>query len=740
MHLRHHDDIDLGMSSQSSAISRRLRALFNIQPGEGQMVGMLVLLYLSLTVAVVFVQTIAFSLFVVRFGSQNLPIAYIATAALASCVALIHLRLSKELEYRRLLLVTIAFCGVVCALMWLGLNSPWVAAFIFLLPVWFQIQINMTNLTIWPLAGRLFDLRQGKRLHGIVGAGNWIANVIGGIIVAPLVLRFGTSNMLLIAVLALMVSALIMWVVTRIYLQHPPHAKGMTKDKPKAQQGRKPVLIQSRYVALIIAYVCLWWVSFFFIDLIFYDRASLQFPSAVQLTAFLGAAIAVRAVIALFVTTVLSSRILQRYGLRAGLILMPALVTVFIAATAVFGTLGAAVVVSFAFATFAKVANVSLGFSLSQSANGVMYQALPGEERMRVQTTAEGIVQPISIGIAGVLLLVLNTWLHLGAIRIAFIFLPLAAGWLTVIMLLAREYPHALLRVLVKRQFSEPQTFVADASAVNVLTHELNNPKAGVALYAMNMLGQMAPAALSKHLAGMLDHPSAEVREAALNRIETMMVKPAAEAVRLRLGEEESSQVKSAALRALAAIDDEADESLAIYLRDDDAVVAKGALVGLLRHGDANAAQAAHTILSQWAQSEDTNKRLMAARVIGEANVRSACVILERLLSDSDLQVRRTALNAASVVKDAALWPQVIHACDTPESAKEAMKALAHGNAQTLELIQYALQDTSRPHGSRVALAEACCRIEDAGALPVLENLAMDKDAGRALNRACSTG
>jgi ATP/ADP translocase/HEAT repeat protein len=719
------------MSTQhSSTAGHRVLALLNILPGEGRLAGLLTLLYMSLISAVVFVQTIAFGLFVSEIGPQNLPLAYIAIAILASVVAFIYLKLSERLEYARLLMLTIAFCAGMCALFWLGLNSPLAAGFIFFLPVWFQTLINLVNLIVWPLAGRLFDLRQGKRLFGIVGAGNWIANIVGGIIVAPLVAQFGTANMLLVSMAAIAVSALVMRAIAQRYLRPATPAAQPIAPKVQAKPAQKPPLMNSRYVALIIAYVCLWWVAFFFVDNIFYDRASLQFPNAVDLTAFIGTSLSIIGVIALFVTTLLSSRILQRYGLRAGLVLMPALVTAFIALVAVFGALGAAVVISFIFATLAKVANVSLGFSMSQSANSVVYQALPGEARARVQTVAEGIVQPISVGIAGVLLLVLNTWLNLGAVRIAFLFLVLAAGWIAVIMLLAREYPKALERVLHKRQFREPQTFIADASAVGVLSLELQNPKPGVAIYAMNMLAQMAPAQLAQNIAGMLDHPSADVREAALQKIESMNVRPAADAVRQRLLVEESPQVKCAALRALAAIDDEVDDALAVFLRDDDPRVAKGALVGLLLHGEVNGVLAAQSRLMQWAQSPETEMRRVAARAIGEAGAASERDTLALLLKDEDVGVQRAALWAAGCVKDAALWQRVITACDAPQTARAATQALASGDVQAIASIQDALQEKNKSCSSRAALVEVCSRMNGAAATSALKLMAADDGAG----------
>lgn len=709
---------------------QRVLGLLNIQPGEGRLTGLLLLLYLSLVTAGVFVQSIAFGLFVSTLGPQNLPLAYISIAALASLVAVVYLKLLERLAYARLLKLTVAFCAGVCAFFWLGLNTPLAAGFIFFLPVWYQVLINLSNLVVWPLAGRLFDLRQGKRLFGIIGAGNWIANIAGGIILAPLVTRFGTANMLLISIAALGASALILRAIAQRHLQPAAPVAAPVAPKAQAQPAKKPPLIKSRYVALIIAYVCLWWVAFFFVDNIFYDRASSQFTNAVDLTAFIGTLLSITGAIALVVTTLVSSRVLQRYGLRTGLVLMPALVTAFIAAVAVFGALGAAVVIPFFFATLAKIANVSLGFSLSQAANSVTYQALPGEAHARVQTVAEGIVQPISVGVAGVLLLVLNTWLDFGATRLAFVFLVLAAGWIAVIVLLAREYPHALKHVLLKRQFREPETFIADVSAVDVLTQGLRNPKPGVAIYAMNMLAQTAPAQLSQHIAGMMYHTSAEVREAALQKIEAMNLRPAADDVRKLLLVEESPQVKCAALRALAAIDDEADDGLVVYLRDDDARVAKGALEGLLLHGEVKGVLAAQSRLAQWAQSPQAGLREMAARAIGEASAASERATLSGLLNDRDVRVRREALWAAGRVKVAALWPQVIDACDAPETAIAAKQALAGGGVQALALIQDALQVKNKTRASRMALAEACSRMDGTVVTSALQLMAEEEDAG----------
>ena len=53
----------------------------------------------------------------------------------------------------------------------------WVAM---ILPVWYEVEWVLLNLEFWGLAGNLMHVRQGKRLFGLIGAGELIAGAIVG--------------------------------------------------------------------------------------------------------------------------------------------------------------------------------------------------------------------------------------------------------------------------------------------------------------------------------------------------------------------------------------------------------------------------------------------------------------------------------------------------------------------------------------------------------------------------------
>ena len=77
-------------SAEARNSRRRFAAFFNIEPGEERLVGLLVLLYFILALGFVFVQSMAFGVFLSEYGVQGLPYSYIAIAIFASLVAVFY--------------------------------------------------------------------------------------------------------------------------------------------------------------------------------------------------------------------------------------------------------------------------------------------------------------------------------------------------------------------------------------------------------------------------------------------------------------------------------------------------------------------------------------------------------------------------------------------------------------------------------------------------------------------------
>ncbi len=698
--------------------------VFNVRVGEGRTIGLLFAFYFLLMSGVVFVQTGAFGLFVAEFGAQNLPFAYIAIAVLASVVAVAFLKLAERVSPATVLFANLVFVAVGCAIFWFGLKLPVARIFIFFLPVWFQIQINLADVAVWPLAVRLFDVRQGKRLFGLVAAGDWLANIVVGLVVVPLVGLIGVVNLPLLSIVCVAAAAVVLHAIARAYLRQPLHPVSPRR------LARKPAplssLMRSRYVVSIIGYVLLWWIAFFFVDNIFYERAGLQFPDGAELTSFIGTLLSATGVVGLIAAGFLSSLVLTRFGLRTGLLIMPVLVTVFVALVAISGTLGSAnagVALALAFGTLAKLTNVAIGFSITQSANSVMYQALPADQRTRIQTVAQTIVQPIAIGIAGALLLVLNTVFKLNGIGFAIVFLGIAVVWIGIILAIARGYPAALTQVLAKRQLDDVPVTV-DTSSVAVLQNALHGASPGAVIYAFNMLEQVDARVANAALSQLLAHASPEVRREAWAHIEKLDSAHAASLpLRATLQQETTPEVKAVALTTMASLGQMTTDELESAMRDEDPRVRLGALTGLVKLSQADDVSAAYTAILRLVQSPDVADRELAAHALADAGTPRFAGLVRTLLHDDSVAVRRIALQAAGHLNEPALWLDVVSSCDDSATARTAEAALVQASTGVrdgaLPVIKAAI-DAGVSRSQSLSLARVCGRIGNSQAQQIL--------------------
>ena len=689
------------MAGNEMRKSRRLASFFNIQPGEERLIGALVLYYFLLALGFVFVQSMAFGLFMTEHGPQALPYSYIVIAVFASLAAVLYIKLGERVPFSTQLMLNLAFLGAASFLAWLGLRSPFSHSVSFLLPLLFQIVVNLGNLAVWPLAGRIFNFQQAKRLFPLLGVGLWLANTIGGLLVGPLVAWMGAANLLLLAVASIGLALLVLRSIAGTYL----HQEAPPAQTRRAASASKPStgLLGNRYVLLIFTYIILWWVAFFFLDNIFSDRAAARFPDVNQLTAFMGQLLAVTGIVALISSTLLTGRIIGRFGLRAGLAGMPLLATFAIGALAAGGGLGGTLRIVFGLAALAKLVNVAFGFSLSQSANAIVYQSLPETVRGRVQATAEGVIQPIAIGLAGISLLALTAGLKLNYLGVSYVFLGLAVVWLVVIFLLSGGYVNALAQVITKRRLGESPTVLADPASIALLKSRLQDPHPGAALYAMNKLDELDSGAIAEALPDLIRHPAPEVRREAFARIERLRPGTASDAVSRQLTVETVPSVKEAGLRALGAVPDSGPPSqLVDALHATEAGALRGALIGSLKYRDI---PAAGQVLQRLTASPSVSERVLAAQVLGELDRAQYLEAHQTLLRDPDPSVRREAIESAGKSREPLLYPLLIEACDSPETSRTAAHALITIGGDVFPGIEAAFRQPDAPTQRLHALA-----------------------------------
>ncbi|NJN80935.1 MAG: hypothetical protein HC802_00655 [Caldilineaceae bacterium] len=498
----------------------RVSSLLNIHAGEGRLVMMMLAFSFFLGIPRHFAFTTSYALFLSRFDASYLPYVYVGFALLVPLAGLIFARLSLRYRYAKVLLGALSalFVSLVIAWLVLTLSSARWPSMAF--AIWYWPLSILSVVVFWGVAGQIFDVRQGKRLFGLISAGDSVASILGGLSIPLLVGAIGTVNLILVAILSFGVAMAVLSMLNRTFADKLDVVL-TTEPSRREQPGQNESLFQNRYVSMILGMVVVSVISYFFLDNIFFSLAEAQFTTDEQLASFLGIFSAIIGFTTLLSQLFVSGFFLTRYGVRAGIVALPAVVVVGLTLTVLTEVAVGTVVALFSLTAITKILDRGLRDSVDRSSLQTLYQPFSAAHRAQIITTVNGIVEPIAAGIAGLGLLVLTSLFALDPVQLAYPALILAIAWLLISYAAGSEYPAILVAALRKRKLSQADLSLHDSSSLAVVKHAVNDPNPAVALHALHLLESVEDGSLALLLPTLLQHPAPEVRSAALERIES---------------------------------------------------------------------------------------------------------------------------------------------------------------------------------------------------------------------------
>ncbi len=692
----------------------KLAPLFNVRRGEGKRLLLLSGYAFAAMASYVLFSTAAYALFLAEFTVARLPLVYIVSALAVSLFGGLYTWLKGKLPLARLIgstlvVLTTVTVGVLAAMELTGSRR-----LVFAVVIWCDVVITLLCLGYWTLAGQLFDIRQSKRLFGLITASELAAGTAAGLSV-PLVLRFAQTPLLLwLGAAGLGVCLLFLRAVIRSFGDELAGADAEA-ESAEAEDGREQIggdkdLFRGRYVLLTIAFQAIWILAFYILDFAFYDQAGNRYPDEDELAGFIGLFNGLGKGLQLAVTATLSGRLISRYGLKLGLGFPTLVLSAAILALSVAIGLPGGLFFWLLMAT--RLLYGVFSSTLLNPASRLLYQPLTPARRASLQTFVESILTPLGGGLAGALLLLVGS--GEGALpRLIPIMLVIYLGWSLVSMILQREYPAALMSALNDQMLEGEELSLGDATSAAVLHAKLQSPRGGEVLYALALLERIGDEALPEFLLGALEHPAAAVRREALARIEHLQVAGAASRISAMVEDDPSPVVRAAAIGALCELghfDDDMDRA-APFLDAADPEVARGAIVGLLRGGGIEGVLVAGSRVLEMQYARDPAKRATAAKVLGEIAVRSFYRPVLTLLDDPDVEVRRAAIEAAGKIRHPRLWPSVTAALARRDCRRQASRALIEGGVEAVTALEDSFEQVVANRELERLIVRLCGRI-----------------------------
>jgi ATP/ADP translocase len=471
-----------GQARRPTIINHNLPTLFEIRAGERRLVRLLFAHSLLNGWAQTATLSVAYSLFVESFGAQNLPYIFVGGALFTLLAGLLYDWLAQRIPFARLLTANLAVLLLGLLALRCGLDLPQATWVIVVLAIWFDPVSVFTDLEFWGLAGRLFDVRQAKRLFPPIGLGRLVALVAGGLAMPWLIGLIGTANLLLVAVAALAGSL----VLLRLLVRESKPQFAAEPASPASERGRMSLgrLLCNRYVLLIFALMILYEYANFSTDMIFVGSAATRYPSAAELAGFLGLFGAVAGLGSLLMHSVVLTPLLARFGPAGSLLAWPLLVSLGSAAMVVSGLAAGPGTAFFWAAAATRLAERVLKSTTFQTSLQMLYQPLPPQQRMQVQNLNETIVDSLGVIVGSLSLLLLINLAALDYPWLAMIQLVLVLGVALVALALGRSYPVLLLAALKKKRCPAGEPALAARASITAMEESLPGPQPGQALAA----------------------------------------------------------------------------------------------------------------------------------------------------------------------------------------------------------------------------------------------------------------
>lgn len=717
---------------RSEKVDRALDSALKIRPGERRQVGLMLTYLTAAASAFILGRTTRDTLFLSRVDLEYLPLNYVLVAILVSLGAYAYGRIADH--YRRDRLIQFALAGFSCVTfgMWALIRlrpEPWVYGLLYVLV---ELIGALTIIQFWTLATDVFSGRQGKRLFGVIGAGAVLANILCGVGISRLVPRIGAENLLLgVVALHLLCVLLVRWIGS---YSPAELAAAVTPKGPK----KKPLKLSPHLVSLG-AMVVISFLTITVVDYQFKVLIRVSFPHEQAMAAYFGDFYLVTGIVASAVQLLLTSRLLERAGVIVALSILPVSLLV-----------GAGLVIAIPLVTPLIAASVIRGaenvvrYTVHDSSMQLLYAPLPAQGRGRAKAFIDGVLKPLSIGVAGLSLWGLSQHIAPGPLvtQLAWADLGLVAAWLAVLGFGVRpKYLQALVETLRARRmdFASRWTPVLDETTHQVLQARLRSEDASEVLDALELLWTVEGDFL-KELTTLCAHPSEAVQVQTLSLLGATGRLDASPLLRNAMISQ-SAAVRAAAVRGFCALGkDRSIFEARGFLNDPNAHVRAAAIASLIEYGGLDGILIAADGLKKLLGSAIAEERRHGAWVLKQIHLHSFFQPLLPLLQDPDPQVQVAAVQAAATMKSPALLPALIYKLADPATSAATVEALSAYGESASPLLFKVLANRSEDIHIRRQLPRVLEQLGTEDALSHMLTLLNTKDEllRLALARACA--
>ena len=475
-------------------------------------------------------------------------------------------------------------------------------------------------LSFWGIFGRLFDLRQSKRIIGGIDTGQLTAAIITFFSIGFAINKLPhTYDLLLISSTAVAGSMIFLTLIIKRY-----NLGEVTSGYEEQKSVPFKEMISNKYVVLLALFISMSVFAYILVENSYLSVLSIKYPPSEEtsLSTFLGWFNGSILILSFVFQTFFNDRIIAQYGLRVSLTILPVILGALTFVVLIVGNVMGYTEESgyffwfFLFIALSKLFTAFLRDALENPAFKLYFMTLQNKKRFDIQTKVEGVVVEFAKTITGGVLLILASLTFFDLIHYSYIVLFVIAVWIFVTGKLYAEYRNRIRIKLESQDIAIDEMDIVQDSVINLVRNNLGNPQPSTSVFCFKLLEKINPNFVAPSINTLMRHENSLVRDFA--------------------------QDKMNAIRGVSVSDRYIISAESKKFEEGRKIVGELDLRNLLSTGEISKRRIANLC-----RSEEAQDRQYGAELIGNLDSKDSLSYIIELLHDSNAKVRMAAIRSA---------------------------------------------------------------------------------------------
>ncbi|HZY80657.1 MAG TPA: hypothetical protein VFE50_14135 [Cyclobacteriaceae bacterium] len=528
-------------------------------------------------------------------------------------------------------------------------------AFTQILPFTFICQ-----LVFWGSFGRLFNLRQAKRVIGSVDVGVDIAQILAFFSI-PLLIQYANLEIDELFTVALFSAlgylGMFIFMSSR-YMTKEKVLRSDVGDDKTLEKLSLTELFKNKFLMSMAGFVVISIIALRFLDYSFFNVTGQMFTGN-DLPTFLSLFEATIVIFGFLFTTFATDWIMQTYGLRVALLINPLLLLLFTGGAAILGVSfgfegGDALIYFFIMIAMSKLFVNSLKGGLDDPVFKMYYIPMDKAHKLDAQTKVEGMITATASIIGGGAIVIMNQFALFNILTVTFFTLPALLAWYWYANRMYKGYRDTLQSSLEKSRKVVEEHEQKEYTLDRVLEKEVKSTAEDKVIYGLKLMEKLEPALFESAVIQLVNSDLRRVKKFAEEKVQ-----------------------------AIGAGQD-APETRSL------AELAKGVAE------DSDVLSISPEKLMKLSKSVKQSDRQLAAKLLRKLISQKTIFILLELMRDPDIKVRNEAMLTARRVKRPETWPVLIDMLSSPAYSHQAISALKEAGPASLPVLEAAFHKSGQ--------------------------------------------